>query len=1254
MTDGSVSGSTFRNNFSNGILVNTENSSRIGADNATSGSTDGFVVSGNTFDDNNIAIQFGVFHSSDMTVDIQNNTIVNDNRTANVAVGGTSTAIVVGSSSTATAGSTLNARIESNTIGNAAIDGSGSSIGNGIRLIIQGLTDVTALINNNTIREAPIGFGIDVELLGSTSGTPPTSDVTITNNNVDHTNAGFKPGTSDFPLPAIYVSGDNQGTAGRLNVDVRGNTVPNTASFNFLGTMIELFEYTGPNGDLHLVDNPVGPGGQTASQQVAGSNTGTASASANVALDVTGALPQPPDLTPLPLMAVEPPPAEAPAGGDGKGDGTGGGFVPPTPPAEDEPPAEQPAPEPAPAPADGNAIIVDDGYLSRAELDFFVDAAIERWAATGLTAEQVAALEGLTFRIAEMSGLYLGSYDGGVITLDNDGAGRGWFADTTPLEDSEFAHAASATRLNATPGTPPAGRFDLLTTILHEMGHALGLSDLYDDASRDELLYGYLFAGERRLPGADDADGAIVGSVTSEAFAGSLIQVIPADGTGGLFNLPAGQSVTIQWDATIDLQQNQLIVNPSNQGTVSATNPPAAFPDANSNSVTTTLDTLTLGGTVWHDNGAGGGTVNNGLKDGTEAGIDGVLVALFADTGTVAGAWDASDTQLGASVTTSGGGNYSFAGLAPGEYIVRIDQDNFDTGGNVSLVNRVTTTGSADPDDNIDNDDNGAAPGGNGTPVYSSAITLAYNTEPTVAAGHRRDDTNFTLDFGFVTLNQAPVNTVPGTQTIDEDSSRTFNTVNGNLISISDADAGSGNLLVTLTIADGALVEAAGSGAVIGGSGTNTLTITGTLTQINNALNGLVYTPPAHANGSRTLTVTTNDQGNTGVDPGTSGDGSSEQDSDPITINITAINDTPVVTAASPLAVDEQVAEAIAPTGTLSDIDLDALNGGNGNYDDAVLTVARNGGSTAQDLLTIANGAGFVVNGANLETSPGSLVFATFSGGNGVSLVITFTSSGTPATSALADAVFQAIQYTHTGDTPPASIQLDVTLNDGAPANGQGSVSSNPATHTASITVNITDTVDNATPTLDLDADDSSTATGTGFAAAAFTEGDTLGVLIADADSLIADADLGDNIESATISVQAAVAGDSLVLGPQVGYVINGSGTTTITITGTGTGDDYEAIIEQIRFLNTGDNPTAFGAALTRTISSTVSDGTASSVAALTTIAINGTDDPAVANDDAFTTDEATTITGASATCSPTMARARTPTRRATRVGDRQ
>ena len=49
------------------------------------------------------------------------------------------------------------------------------------------------------------------------------------------------------------------------------------------------------------------------------------------------------------------------------------------------------------------------------------------------------------------------------------------------------------------------------------------------------------------------------------------------------------------------------------------------------------------------------------------------------------------------------------------------------------------------------------------------------------------------------------------------------------------------------------------------GNGTSTLTISGPLTTANAALNGLVYTPTSSFNGTDTLTLTTDDLGNTGT-----------------------------------------------------------------------------------------------------------------------------------------------------------------------------------------------------------------------------------------------------------------------------------------------------------------------------------------------------------------------------------------------------
>ena len=91
---------------------------------------------------------------------------------------------------------------------------------------------------------------------------------------------------------------------------------------------------------------------------------------------------------------------------------------------------------------------------------------------------------------------------------------------------------------------------------------------------------------------------------------------------------------------------------------------------------------------------------------------------------------------------------------------------------------------------------------------------------------------------------------------------------------------------------------------------------------------------------------------------------------------------------------------------------------------------------------------------------------------------------------------------------------------------------------TDAITINITDTPENAPPTLDLDGDDSNTV-GTGYTAS-FTEGGAA-VLITDSDVAIADVDVGDMIEGATIAINSPVAGDQLVLGAQGGFVVTGS-----------------------------------------------------------------------------------------------------------------
>ena len=91
----------------------------------------------------------------------------------------------------------------------------------------------------------------------------------------------------------------------------------------------------------------------------------------------------------------------------------------------------------------------------------------------------------------------------GVIYLDPTADGWGWFVDPTPGQDEEYASKAGA--LAALPGSGAAGHVDLLTVVMHEMGHALGLPD-WTAGSSNDLMAESLAASVRRLPSVADID----------------------------------------------------------------------------------------------------------------------------------------------------------------------------------------------------------------------------------------------------------------------------------------------------------------------------------------------------------------------------------------------------------------------------------------------------------------------------------------------------------------------------------------------------------------------------------------------------------------------------------------------------------------------------------------------------------------------------------------------------------------------------
>ncbi|WP_066253511.1 Ig-like domain-containing protein [Hydrogenophaga flava] len=137
---------------------------------------------------------------------------------------------------------------------------------------------------------------------------------------------------------------------------------------------------------------------------------------------------------------------------------------------------------------------------------------------------------------------------------------------------------------------------------------------------------------------------------------------------------------------------------------------------------------------------------------------------------------------------------------------------------------------------------------------------------------------------------------------------------------------------------------------------------------------------------------------------------------------------------------------------TLSDAELGALNGGNGNWAGASLTIQRPGTAVGADTLGFnTSGALFTVSGSNLQS--GGQTFATFTNTGGV-LTINFTSSGTTATTALVNDVAQRITYR--SDTPAGDATLRYTLSDGT-ANSAADVT------VTSDTIYVTNTTDTAT-----------------------------------------------------------------------------------------------------------------------------------------------------------------------------------------------
>ncbi|EKK02698.1 protein containing Planctomycete extracellular domain protein [Rhodopirellula baltica SH28] len=248
-------------------------------------------------------------------------------------------------------------------------------------------------------------------------------------------------------------------------------------------------------------------------------------------------------------------------------------------------------------------------------------------------------------------------------------------------------------------------------------------------------------------------------------------------------------------------------------------------------------------------------------------------------------------------------------------------------------------------------------------PGFTGIDTIGYDVTDTGQGVSGAITSSGVLTIVVSPFNDPPINTVPdlvanpAAATIDEDTSLTFISSTVTEISVNDPDVGGGNLEVMLSVGSGDLALASGSGVTVtaGADNSPTVTFTGTQAEINAALDGLVYTPNVHYNGTDTLTIVTDDLGNTGAP-------SNQVDTDAFTITIDPVADAPIArddsySASGAISVPAGTGvlnRVDAPGETVDDVDNDG---------DAIMVFSVEGASgDVGTTTTLASGATVTLN----------------------------------------------------------------------------------------------------------------------------------------------------------------------------------------------------------------------------------------------------------------------------------------------------
>ncbi|MGE3271101.1 MAG: hypothetical protein AB7P40_20280, partial [Chloroflexota bacterium] len=299
---------------------------------------------------------------------------------------------------------------------------------------------------------------------------------------------------------------------------------------------------------------------------------------------------------------------------------------------------------------------------------------------------------------------------------------------------------------------------------------------------------------------------------------------------------------------------------------------------------------------------------------------------------------------------------------------------------------------------------------------------IAGDLGNTGAGGPKTDSDVLQIIVGDV--NDAPVMTVPGAQTLNEDSNLAISGIN-----VADLDIGSSPMRISISALHGTLTLGGTSGLTFttgDGTADPTIVFTGTLSNVNSALATVVYRGDPDYNGSDTITITANDQGATGI-------GGPLQDAKTIAVTVNPVNDGPVITLPGPVQVVFSPTPALVDAqATITDVDATALNG-------ATLTVQIVSNADSGDRLDITHqgtGAGQIGVSGN-TISFGGVPIGTYPGeiSQGAPLTVTFNGS---ANLAAVQGLLRAVTFRIVDAEPtPAvkTVHFILTENDATTSN---------------------------------------------------------------------------------------------------------------------------------------------------------------------------------------------------------------------------